>query len=122
MNKNSKIGIVDSIIMILLCATADAAETVANLSIAVPIIGQILPFLAWFYGFTISAFMVFWLIMKGVSTSFFLGGSGIELIPFVNILPARTGAIIATIIQENLPEKTKKLTSAVTKGINPVSK
>lgn len=122
MNKNSKIGIVDSVIMLLLCGSSDAAEALADLGIAIPVVGPIFPVVAWFYGFIISAFMLFWLTMKGVSTKWFLGGTGIELIPLVNALPARTAAIIVTIIQENLPEKIKKVTEVASKPAGPVSK
>ncbi len=122
MNENAKIGIVDAIIMILLCASADAAELVADLSIAVPVVGEILPFVAWAYGFAISGIMLFWLIMKGVNTKWFLGGAGIDLIPFINILPGTTVAIIATIIEDHLPEKLKAVTSLASKVVNPIQK
>lgn len=122
MNKNSKIGIVDSVIMILLCASSDAAEALADLGIVLPVIGPVLPLIAWFYGFIISAFMLFWLTMKGVSTRWFLGGTGLELIPFVNALPARTAAIVATIAEENLPEKAKVITQVTAKATGPAPK
>ncbi len=122
MNPNAKIGIVDAIIMVLLCASSDAADIVADLSIAIPVVGEILPFVAWAYGQAISAFMLFWLIMKGVSTKWFSGGAIIDLIPFVNVLPGRTAAIIVTIIEDHLPEKIKAATSVATKAINPLEK
>ncbi|MBU6141789.1 hypothetical protein KGO95_01550 [Patescibacteria group bacterium] len=122
MNKNAKIGIIDAIIMTLLCISADAAQIIADLSIAIPVVGEVLPLAAWAYGLAISGIVLFWLIMKGVSTKWFLGGAGIDLIPFVNILPGTTAAIIATIIEDNLPEKTKAVTSLVSKAVNPLEK
>ena len=41
--------------------------------------------------------------MKGVSFKWFLGGSGLELIPFLNGLPARTVALLATFAENKLP-------------------
>ena len=48
--------------------------------------------------------------MKGVSFNWFLGGSGIELIPRLNTLPARTIALIITIAEDKFPATLKKVT------------
>lgn len=110
----SKINTVDKIIMGILVASADAGEMLADLGIAIPFIGPALPVIAWFYGFTISAILIFWLIMKGVSVKWFLGGTGIELIPVINGLPARSAALLATFIEDGLPEKAKTAVNAAT--------
>lgn len=91
----------------ILVVSADAAEALAVLGISIPYIGAILPVIAIFYGFTISAIIIFWLIMKKVSVKWFLPGSGIEMIPVVNSLPVRIGALVATFLEDSLPEKTK---------------
>ena len=103
MDEKSKLNIVDGIIMGILCVSADAADILAALGIAIPVIGPALPIIAWFYGLAISGMLIFWLIMKGVSVRWFLWGSGLELIPLVNGLPARTGALIATLAENKLP-------------------
>lgn len=87
--------------MLILVVSADAAEILAALGVALPGIGPALPVLAWFYGFTISAFIIFWLIMKGVSIKWFLGGSGLELIPILSSLPGRTAAMLATFAEDS---------------------
>ncbi len=113
MGKNSKINTVDKIIMGILVVSADAGEMLADLGIAIPAIGPVLPVIAWFYGFTISAIMIFWLIMKGVSIKWFLGGSAIDLIPILNGLPAKTAALLATFIEDSLPEQAKTAINAI---------
>ncbi len=114
MNKNSKINTVDKVMMSILVVSADTGEILADLGIAIPVIGPVLPAIAWFYGFTISIIMIFWLIMKGVSIKWFLGGSGIDLIPVINGLPAKSAALLATFIEDSLPEKAKSAPGAVT--------
>lgn len=98
----------------MLVITADAADSLAALGVAIPIIGPALPLLSWFYGITISGIILFWLIMKGVSVRWFLGGSGIEFIPFVNALPARTATLLATFMEDDLPEGAKAAVGAAT--------
>lgn len=117
-----KISIVEIIVFGLFIVTADAAEFMATLSVPIPALGEILPVIATAYGFTVSAFTLFWLIMKGVSISWFLGGAGVDLIPLLNAIPARTAAFIATIVEDRLPPEQKKLVGAATKIANPVSK
>lgn len=119
---DSKISIVEIIVFGLFIVTADAAEFLATLSVPIPAIGEILPVLATAYGLTVSAFTLFWLIMRGVSTKWFLGGAGIDLIPLLNALPARTAAFIATIVEDRLPPEKKKIVSVATKAINPAAK
>lgn len=117
-----KISIVEIIVFGLFIVTADVAEFLATVSLPIPAIGQILPVLATAYGLTVSAFTLFWLIMKGISTKWFLWGSGSDLIPVWNALPARTAAFIATIAEDRLPPEKKAIVSAVTKVANPTSK
>ena len=50
MSNNSKINTVEKVFMFILVLSADAAEFLATLAIAIPVIGQILPAMAWFYG------------------------------------------------------------------------
>lgn len=113
MNKEPKISIVERIPMAIIVITADIAEALAVLGIALPVIGPALPVIAWFYGFTVSAIIIFWLTMKGVSVKWFLGGSGIELIPILNGLPLRIAALLATFLEDSLPEKAKGAFGAV---------
>ena len=122
MNKNSKIDIVSGMFMLMLVGLADAAEAAAIASVALPIIGQALPFFAWFFGSAISAFMVFWLYNISVSVKWFLPGSGIELIPGINGMPIRTFALILTFIEDNLPAPAKELVGKAVKVIKPFSK
>jgi hypothetical protein len=107
MQKKSKINIVEKILMLMIVATAEVADFFATLGAPLPIIGPALPFASWFYGLAISGIILFWLIMKGVSIRWFLGGSGIELIPLINALPFKTAALIATFAEDALPEEGK---------------
>ncbi|MBI3046211.1 MAG: hypothetical protein HYY86_01530 [Candidatus Harrisonbacteria bacterium] len=103
MNSDSKLNIIDFTIMLMLTVSADAADILAILGIAIPVIGPALPVISWFYGLIISGVIIFWLIMKGVGFKWFLGGSGLELIPILNGLPARTIALVATFAENKLP-------------------
>ena len=104
MEKKPELNTVDFILMLMLTLSADVADILAALGVAIPIIGLALPLIAWFYGLIIFGILIFWLIMKGVGIKWFLWGSGLELIPLLNSLPARTAALIATFTEN----KTKK--------------
>lgn len=99
----SKITAVDKVFMFILVGIADAADALGSALIPIPIIGPAMPIVTGFFGATISAIMLFWLYNKGVSTKWFWGGSGLELIPVINALPLRTGALIMTIIEDKVP-------------------
>ena len=98
----------------MIVATAEAADFFATLGAPLPIIGPALPFASWFYGLAISGIILFWLIMKGVSVRWFLGGSGIELIPLINALPFKTAALLATFMEDSLPEEGKAVVGVAT--------
>lgn len=102
--KGNKIDIVERILMLLLVLAADSAEFLATLSLGIPFLGETLSILATFFGFMISLIILGWLIMKGVSIKWFLGGSGIDLIPIINAMPTKTAAIIATFVEDSLPK------------------
>jgi len=114
MESKSKLNIIDFIIMLMLTVSADVADILAVLGVVIPVIGPALPVIAWFYGFIISAIIIFWLIIKGVSFKWFLGGSGLELIPILNGLPARTIALLATFVEGRLPAEAKVAIGAAT--------
>ena len=120
MEKDSKINTVDKIIMGILVASADGAEALAVFGLAIPVVGEALSVLAWFYGLIISGIMLFWLIMKGVSVKWFLGGSCIDLNPGINSLTARSAALLATFVEDALPPQAKAVVGAVTKPGLPI--
>jgi len=99
--QQKKISLPEAILMIMICGLADLFELIATFVEAVPVIGQILLFIKWFVAIFSWLAIQFWLIMKGVSIRWFLGGSGIELIPIVNALPVRLAALAMTLIEDN---------------------
>lgn len=120
MKKESKIDMVSGLFMFLMVIAVDTAEAAAIALVALPIIGQVLPFFAWFFGLAISAILVFWLYNIGVSIKWFLPGSGLELIPGLNGLPLRTVALILTFIEDRLPAAPiKEAVGKATKTVKP---
>lgn len=116
MDKSSKISLVEKILMMELAIIGDLSEALAALGIAIPIIGPALPLIAFIIGLTISSILTFWLIMKGVSVKWFLGGSGIELIPIINALPVRIAALAITFIEDSGPPIIKTAIKTATGG------
>ena len=104
----------------ILVASADGAEALAVFGLAIPAVGEALSVIAWFYGLIISGIILFWFIMKRISIKWFLGGSGIDLIPILNGLPVRSAALIATFIEDSLPEQAKAAVGAITKPKLPI--
>ncbi|MDP3999444.1 MAG: hypothetical protein Q8P76_02525 [bacterium] len=110
-NNERKISTVEAILAVIFVASADLMEFLASL-LAIPIqvipvvgqgLGAALMLFAWLYGFTVTALTLTWIYFKGLSMRWFLGGSGLELIPGINALPLRTAAILAVIAEDRLP-------------------
>lgn len=106
--EGNKICIVERILMLLLVITADVADFLGTSSLAIPFLGEAISLGTTILGFIISAIIIFWLIMKGVGIRWFLGGSGIELIPVINAIPARTAAVLMTFFEDSFSEAVKK--------------
>ena len=119
---NSKISIVEAVFMIILVVGADAVAGFGTLGNGIPVIGQMLWLVGWLTNIVVWAILMFWLTMKGVSTSLLLGSGAIEAIPILNALPALTAATIAIIIKENLPENIKRTVEKAEKVTRPISK
>lgn len=111
-----KISIVEIIVISQLLIIGEVADIAADLSVPVPGIGEITLVFSRLYGGILSSFIVPYLILRGVSPRFFIGGTFIGIV----VPGGRSGAFIATIIEDRLPPKAKKLVSTATKATNPV--
>lgn len=96
--QRKKIELPEIIIMLLLNGGADALDVVADLSLPVPIVGQIMLFLNVLSGVVVLAITQFWLIMKGGvalrKQVAYLTGALLDLMPVLNALPTKTVALI----------------------------
>lgn len=112
---------VDGFMMLAIAGIADGTEWLMTFTVAIPIIGVGGPVVAWIVSFTVSAILLIWFIMKGVSPNYLLFGSAVDMIPFINMFPAKTAAVIATIVKERgvLPTK---MTLLKTKDEQPQQK
>ncbi|MDO8430013.1 MAG: hypothetical protein Q7S73_01435 [bacterium] len=120
MEKNSKINVVEGMFMLILAVIADVSGVAGIAGLAIPLVGVMFPIIAWFCGIAIWLILLFWLNMKGVSVKWLLGGGIGELIPILNALPFYTLAIIATIVEDNLPPKAKEAVGKATKFTKPI--
>ena len=96
---NKKISFAEGFFLVGLCLLADLADLlltfVFNLLFGS---GEIVKL---FINLIISLLLWFWAIIRGVKIVWIGGGAVAEFIPFINIMPARTVAIITTIYAHN---------------------
>jgi len=95
-----KISLVEGFLMIVLCLTADIVEALTTF-IGFGI-GEVIDI---FVNLAIWPVIQLWLTIKGVKSNWFLAGSLIEFLPFLNAFPTRTITMIITIILDRRPEK-----------------
>lgn len=109
-----KFSLVEIIIAVTIVALVDAFDALANLSLAIPFLGEVMIVLNFFVGLCATFTIQGWLfIIKKEKGLYNLGGSIIETIPILNVLPIRTAALILTIYFANHPKS--KVSSSVRK-------
>ena len=89
-----KITGIEATLMIGMCLVFDVIDIGATFLDAAFGAGE---FIKIFNNIIASSILFFWVTIKGVSPIRTLVGAGIELIPFINILPVRTITMIATV-------------------------
>lgn len=103
-----KIELPEIIIFLLLNGGADLFDVMVGLAAGVPVVGQVGLFMAPPVGFSVWATTQFWLIMKGGigfrKQATYLAGGILDVVPLLNILPARTVTLIITIYLVNHPQ------------------
>jgi hypothetical protein len=105
------IGLPEIIFMVLLVGGIDLFEVISGFALAIPVIGQILIFINWFFDMFVLAITQLWFIMKGgigfkqIATS--LIGNLIEFVPALDVLPIRTVTLIIVIYMINHPKAAK---------------
>lgn len=111
---DKKISLPEIIIMVIIVGGADLFDVFVDLAAAVPVIGQILLFANWFVDIFVFVVVQFWFIMKGGigfgKQATALAGNLIEFIPFLDVLPIRTAALLVAIYMINNPKIAEKLT------------
>jgi len=100
---NSRIGIVEIIIMLLIVIPVDILEAIADFTSGIPILGQIFIIVMWLADPICTFAIGFWLWMKRLKGLWYIAGSMLEWIPGIDALPIRTGALLLTIHLANLP-------------------
>ncbi len=113
-----KISIVEIIVIGLFLIIGEVADIAADFSLGIPLIGEISLVFSRVYGGILSLFILPYLIMKGVGIHWYLGGSFLGVV----IPLGRTGAFIATVIEDHLPPTAKKAVRVAEKATNPVQK
>ena len=101
-------------------AFADIFDVVTTISLAVPVLGEILIVLNWFVDIVVLAIIWIWLIIKEeigariMITS--LIGSLAEFIPLLDVLPIRTVVLLLTIYMINHPKVADAAAKLTPKG------
>lgn len=105
----NKISLAESMFMVAICGLADLAEVI--ITVVLLDLGGAGEVVKYFIDPIVWAIIGFWLKLKGVRQTWFTVGSLIELIPFADVFPTRTIAILATIKVAN----SEKLSAVVEK-------
>lgn len=110
-----KFSFAEALLLLLLNIFADGLEMIIILMGVIPIITPIVVGLAWLINTLVLGIVLFVFIMKGERGLWFLSGSLLEYVPFVNILPLRTVTCAIAIYLANHP-KLKSVASAGSGG------
>lgn len=97
-----KIDGIEAIFMICLCLVFDAIDFGATLLDAIAGVGE---FIKFFNNIIASSVLFFWVMMKGVRSTWTLAGGAMEFIPIVNALPIRTITMVCTIWLDRHPNE-----------------
>ncbi len=100
MQSQPRFNTAERVLLLIPAILADGLEFLAAMGATIPVVGQALEGVSLIGGVITSAIIMFCIIIKGGSIRWFLAGSGIDLIPILNGLPAKTAALIATFIQD----------------------
>ena len=104
MAKEKKFTFAEGLLMLLLCLLADGIEGLVSAIGVIPVITPLSVAIAWALNFFIFGSVQLWLIIKGDKKFWFLAGTILEFIPFLNILPLRSATCAITIYLANNPK------------------
>lgn len=99
-----KISFGEGMLVIAIAACADIAEFFLGFLEAIPVVGFLGTGLKLFLNFFAGSFIVIFFLFKGAKLAdltWLFGSVGLEIIPFVSILPWRTAAVIKIIHSMN---------------------
>jgi len=108
--QKNKIGLPETILMVMIVGSADLFELAATPVQIVPVVGQIFLFIKPFVSISVWVIVKFWLIMKGIRGLWFLAGGLSDTVAnffAVDIPFGKTAAVILTIYLANHPKATK---------------
>lgn len=111
-----KIDSMEAFFMISLCLVFDIVDFLATFLDGFFGVGEIIKF---FVNIVASTTMFLWAMMKEVNPFWLLAGGGAELVPIVNALPLRTGAIIRTVWLDRHPQQAELVAKATPNIKNP---
>ncbi|MDD4761503.1 MAG: hypothetical protein PHZ25_00555 [Candidatus Pacebacteria bacterium] len=113
MDEQKKFSLSETIILILVCLFADTVELLSYAFSLIPPLAPFSVFFVWIINTFVFGFAYLWLIIKGARGAWFLAGSLVEYIPFLNLLPIKTVTIIVAIVLSNNPvlKKTTEIAS-----------
>jgi len=99
-----KFSFPEALLMLLTVLFADLFEGLISIVGVVPFLTLVTVGISFLINLFVWAGIQFWLIMKGERGSWFLAGSILEFIPFINILPLRTVTCAISIYLANHPK------------------
>lgn len=84
--------------MLIIAGGSDLWEMFSAGLVIIPVIGWVLPVITIVISLFVWGILLIWFIMKGMSLGVLMVGGIVDLIPFVNVLPAKTIAVIRAIV------------------------
>lgn len=103
-----KFGWGEIVLVSLIVGLTDLFTLIATLSLAIPVVGEVMDALASFASVVVTGGLQFYLSMKKVKNLSVLIGGVLDTIPIINALPTLTAGWIILVIMENNP-KIKKV-------------
>ncbi len=112
----SKIGLIESFILVGFVAVAEILELIVTFAIGP---GEVVK---WLMNIIVWLPVQFWLLFRGARGDLYALSVLIEFIPFINALPIKTALLITTIYIHNHPESAAAKTVHTAQEVVPVKK
>lgn len=104
MEEDKKFSFGEGLILVLFTLFSDGAEALAAAIGLIPVLTPLFIGLSWFINVAVMAVVMFVFFLKGERGLWYLAGSALEFIPFVNVLPLRTATCLVAIYLANHPK------------------
>ena len=107
--------------MMILSVSADVADAIGA-GAALTGWGLVVYIVTKAYGLTVTGILILWTLFKGESAKPLYWGGGIDIIPGLDLLPARTGGLLFILLPSLMPKEFGSIGRIAYKTVGKIKK